>query len=177
MSNGRQRRKKQQALHPWSRGQGGGIAPTRQDDALERQAIANSWLPAMAGDKLAKVLARQIAIATDPKSTSRQASIAAGVVVKAVGQVMQQEVRDQELSSGVDVNVEINQADLPSGYVIIQREDFYGNNAHELQRQRAALSAMADGASAAAPADSGMVQDADLRTPVRENGHGDNGPR
>jgi hypothetical protein len=81
---------------------------TRAERVLEGVAVARGWVTATTPEKLTAVLNRQVMIAINPASKPREASVAAGVVVKAVGQVMQQEDRDKGISGGVNVSVPVN---------------------------------------------------------------------
>lgn len=77
----------------------------------------------------------------------------------------------------VNVNVQVNNGSpLPgpdSGVVIIQREDFFKNRAHE--RQAAARLTETNGSSVADSGVDGTVQNADLRSQVGENDRRPNG--
>lgn len=80
---------------------GGGLA------ALDTMAIARGWVSAATPERMAAVLTRQVAIAINPSMEPRDASRAAAVVVKAVGQVMEQEKRE---AGGDDSKVQVNVA-------------------------------------------------------------------
>lgn len=81
----------------------------------------------------------------------------------------------------VQVNVQVNNSGqpqpTPEGIVIVQRADFYRNDAHAREYQREAEADLAEAAAASiAGLDvAGPVQDADLRQAVRQDVHGADG--
>ena len=83
----------------------------------------------------------------------------------------------------VNVNVQVNNtpaAEPERGVLIVRSDDFYRNDAHELERQRdreqAALQSRESAETSDGSADvNGTVQDADLRPPLGQNGNGYHG--
>lgn len=88
---------------------GEGAVTTVAEARLEHRAIANGWLKGMDAEKLGEVAERNIKAATDPNTDLRIMARCTSNVIAMVGQVMEQEKREQGVQAeGKVSNTQIN---------------------------------------------------------------------